>query len=72
MRLMAAYDMMEAARNASAWMGATARTMGSFPATAMIPNPAFSLLAAWGAGHRAKLRAHGGQARLGDPAARVP
>lgn len=48
MRFMAAYDMMETARNANAWFGATARTMGSFPATAMIPNPAFRMLAAWG------------------------
>ncbi|WP_299816123.1 polyhydroxyalkanoate depolymerase [uncultured Jannaschia sp.] len=48
MQFMAAYDMMEAARNANAWLGATARTMGSFPATALVPNPAFQLLAAWG------------------------
>ncbi len=48
MRLMAAYDMMEAARNANAWFGATARTWASFPATAMVPNPLFPLVAAWG------------------------
>ena len=48
MQFMAAYDMMEATRNANAWLGATARTMGSFPATALFPNPAFQLLAAWG------------------------
>ncbi|CTQ50132.1 polyhydroxyalkanoate depolymerase [Jannaschia donghaensis] len=48
MRFMAAYDMMETMRNANAWIGATARTMGSFPATAMVPNPAFKMLAAWG------------------------
>ena len=45
---MAAYDIMETARNANAWLGATARTWGSFPATAMIPNPFFQLVAAWG------------------------
>ncbi len=48
MRFMAAYDMMETARNANAWLGATARTMGSFPATAMVPNPMFKMMAAWG------------------------
>ncbi|WP_299649429.1 polyhydroxyalkanoate depolymerase [uncultured Jannaschia sp.] len=48
MQFMAAYDMMEATRNANAWLGATARTMGSFPATALVPNPAFKMLAAWG------------------------
>ena len=48
MRFMAAYDMMETARNANAWLGATARTLGSFPATALVPHPAFQMLAAWG------------------------
>jgi poly(3-hydroxybutyrate) depolymerase len=48
MRFMAAYDMMEAARNTNAWLGATARTMGSYPATAMMPHPIFRMLAAWG------------------------
>ena len=48
MRFMAAYDLMEAARNTNAWLGATARTFGSYPATAMVPNPAFRMMAAWG------------------------
>ncbi|WP_179380637.1 polyhydroxyalkanoate depolymerase [Jannaschia marina] len=48
MRFMLAYDMMETARNANAWLGATARTLGSFPATAMAPHPGFKMLSAWG------------------------
>ena len=48
MRYMAAYDMMEATRNMSAWLGSTARTFGSFPATALAPHPMFKLLSAWG------------------------
>ena len=48
MRYMAAYDMMEATRNMNAWLGATARTFGSFPATALAPHPMFKMLAAWG------------------------
>ncbi|MEM7487610.1 MAG: polyhydroxyalkanoate depolymerase [Pseudomonadota bacterium] len=48
MRFMAAYDLMEAARNTNAWLGATARTMGSYPLTAMAPHPAFRMMAAWG------------------------
>ncbi len=48
MRFMAAYDLMESARNANAWLGATARTFGSFPATAMVPHPMFRMMAAWG------------------------
>ena len=48
MRYMAAYDMMETLRNTNAWLGATARTMGSYPATALMPLPMFKMLAAWG------------------------
>ncbi|MEM9795562.1 MAG: polyhydroxyalkanoate depolymerase [Pseudomonadota bacterium] len=48
MRFMAAYDMMETARNTNAWLGATARTMGSYPAFALWPNPVFRMMAAWG------------------------
>jgi poly(3-hydroxybutyrate) depolymerase len=48
MRYMAAYDFMEACRNTNAWLGATARTFGSYPATAMAPLPAFRMMAAWG------------------------
>ncbi|MGB3555237.1 MAG: polyhydroxyalkanoate depolymerase [Jannaschia sp.] len=49
MRFMAAYDMMEAARNTNAWLGATARTMASYPAFALSPFPAVQMMAAWGA-----------------------
>ena len=48
MRFMVAYDAMETARNSWAWMGATARTMASYPAFALAPNPAFQVMAAWG------------------------
>ncbi|SFJ50823.1 polyhydroxyalkanoate depolymerase [Jannaschia pohangensis] len=48
MRFMAAYDLMETARNTNAWLGATARTMGSYPLTALAPHPGFKMLAAWG------------------------
>ena len=48
MRFMAAYDIMETARNTNAWLGATARTLGSYPAFALVPNPMFKMLAAWG------------------------
>jgi poly(3-hydroxybutyrate) depolymerase len=49
MRYMATYDLMESMRNTNAWLGATARTMASYPAFAMIPNPAIQWMAAWGA-----------------------
>ncbi|MGB3406544.1 MAG: polyhydroxyalkanoate depolymerase, partial [Jannaschia sp.] len=48
MRFMAAYDMMEAVRNTNAWLGATARTMASYPAFALSPFPAVQMMAAWG------------------------
>ncbi len=48
MRFMATYDLMETARVTNQWLGATAQAFGSYPAVAMIPNPAFRLLAAWG------------------------
>lgn len=48
MRYMATYDLMETVRNTNQWLGATARTMASYPAFAMIPNPAFQWVAAWG------------------------
>ncbi|WGH79115.1 polyhydroxyalkanoate depolymerase [Jannaschia ovalis] len=48
MRYMVAYDLMEAARNTNAWLGATARTMAGYPAFSLIPNPAISMMAAWG------------------------
>ncbi|WP_371153157.1 polyhydroxyalkanoate depolymerase [Jannaschia sp. 2305UL9-9] len=48
MRFMAAYDFMETVRNTNAWMGATARTMASYPAFALSPLPAVKMMAAWG------------------------
>lgn len=48
MRFMAIYDLMETIRNTNQWLGATARAMGSYPAFALIPNPAFAWMTAWG------------------------
>ncbi len=48
MRYMATYDWMETVRNTNQWLGATAKTMASYPAWSMIPNPAFQWMAAWG------------------------
>ena len=48
MRYMATYDLMETIRNTNQWLGATAAAMGSYPATALIPNPFFQMLSAWG------------------------
>lgn len=48
MRYMMTYDMMEAARNTSQWMGASAQALASYPVFAMVPNPAISWMAAWG------------------------
>ncbi|WP_418595323.1 polyhydroxyalkanoate depolymerase [Ponticoccus sp. (in: a-proteobacteria)] len=48
MRYMATYDLMETIRNTNQWLGATARTMASYPALAAIPNPALTWMAAWG------------------------
>ncbi|MEM6727065.1 MAG: polyhydroxyalkanoate depolymerase [Pseudomonadota bacterium] len=48
MRYMMTYDFMESSRNTNEWLGATAKAMGSYPALAMLPNPFFSWLAAWG------------------------
>ena len=48
MRYMMTYDLMESARNANQWLGATAQSFASYPAFSMIPNPAFSWMAAWG------------------------
>jgi len=39
---------METVRNTNQWLGATARTMASYPMVAMIPNPALQWMAAWG------------------------
>ncbi len=48
MRYMMTYDLMETMRNTNQWMGATASAMASYPLFSMIPNPAFSMMAAWG------------------------
>lgn len=48
MRYMATYDLMETIRNTNEWLGATAKAMGSYPATALVPNPFFQMMAAWG------------------------
>ncbi|SHG99905.1 polyhydroxyalkanoate depolymerase [Marivita hallyeonensis] len=48
MRYMMTYDLMETFRNTNQWLGATAKTMASYPAWAMIPNPGMQWLAAWG------------------------
>ncbi|RVV99217.1 polyhydroxyalkanoate depolymerase [Mesobaculum littorinae] len=49
MRQLPTYDMMETIRNTNQWLGATASAFGSYPITGLVPNPAFQLMAAWGA-----------------------
>ncbi len=48
MRFMVAYDLMEATRNTSQWLGATARSFASSPMASIYPTPAFQMMAAWG------------------------
>ena len=48
MKYMASYDLMETMRNTNQWLGATALAMASYPAFAVIPNPALNWMAAWG------------------------
>ncbi len=48
MRQMATYDLIETMRTTNQWLGATARAMGSYPATGLVPNPMFNWIAAWG------------------------
>ncbi|MGR3376820.1 polyhydroxyalkanoate depolymerase [Thalassococcus profundi] len=48
MRYMATYDLMETLRNTNAWLGATARTMASYPAFSLMTNPGLQWMAAWG------------------------
>jgi len=48
MKYMATYDFMESVRITTQWLGASARAVGAFPASAMVPHPAFNLLTAWG------------------------
>ena len=48
MKYMSTYDLMESIRNTNAWMGATARTMASYPVFALSMNPMLQIAAAWG------------------------
>ncbi|MEP2639802.1 polyhydroxyalkanoate depolymerase [Roseobacter sp.] len=48
MRYMATYDLMETFRNTNQWLGATALAMGAYPASSLMPNPAFAWMQAWG------------------------
>ena len=48
MRYMVSYDLMETVRNSDQWLGASAQALGSYPAFAMIPNPAMAWMRAWG------------------------
>jgi poly(3-hydroxybutyrate) depolymerase len=45
---MATYDLYDSIRNTNQWMGATALAMASYPATGLVPNPFFQMIAAWG------------------------
>ena len=45
---MATYDLMETLRNTNQWLGASARSLASYPIFSMVPNPAFQWMAAWG------------------------
>jgi poly(3-hydroxybutyrate) depolymerase len=45
---MMTYDFMESVRNTNQWLGASALAMASYPATGLVPNPMFQLMAAWG------------------------
>lgn len=48
MRYMATYDLMETIRNTNQWLGATAKTIGAYPAFAVVPNPYLQWMQAWG------------------------
>ncbi|WP_158964610.1 polyhydroxyalkanoate depolymerase [Chachezhania sediminis] len=48
MRYMTTYDLMESARNTNQWMGATAQAIAGYPLFAAMPNPALTLMGAWG------------------------
>src|SRR5512135_3168929 len=48
MRYMLAYDFYESMRNTNQWLGATAKALGSYPATGLVPHPMFQVMAAWG------------------------
>ncbi|MGD9864622.1 MAG: polyhydroxyalkanoate depolymerase [Pseudodonghicola sp.] len=48
MRYMMTYDLMESARNANQWLGATAQSIASYPGFSTIPHPLFNWMASWG------------------------
>lgn len=48
MKYMMSYDLMESARTANQWWGATAKAIGNFPAMAMTSNPMVDWMTAWG------------------------
>ncbi len=48
MRYMATYDLMETARVANQWLGATAQAFGNAPVFGLAPNPMAQMIAAWG------------------------
>ena len=48
MRFTGSYDLMETMRNTQQWMGASALSFASYPAFALIPNPALTIMSAWG------------------------
>ncbi|WP_334066628.1 polyhydroxyalkanoate depolymerase [Nereida ignava] len=48
MKYMAMYDWMETVRNTNQWLGASARALTSYPATAAMPNPMLDWVRAWG------------------------
>ena len=48
MKYMLTYDIMESARVTNQWLGASARAMASYPAMALMTNPAMEWLKAWG------------------------
>ncbi len=48
MRYLMTYDLMESARNANQWLGATALSFASYPVFSMVPNPMLDWVAAWG------------------------
>lgn len=48
MRYLPTYDLMETFRNTQQWLGATSHSMASYPAFALMPNPALAWMSAWG------------------------
>ena len=48
MRFMATYDLMESARVANQWWGATAQAFGNSPVFGLMPHPFAQIISAWG------------------------